>query len=253
MNQDPHHIPPHHYVVAFRGGPLDGRIRPIYDKTYEHEGWRHGVPSRGETGNGGVIWSYAHRWPTACPRYVLSPGDPITAEWRPITDAEFDEGQELEAQWRHWVKVLHPLSYAADAAFFARKSAERRGVTDPDMLYLAGCQAVIAMRRRYSRNALESYMKGDAVPDAVQYLCDVRGNLQVRLFDGRSQWFQPAEDSYTAYPDRHVWIPPVRYTSALLARGPLTVVAHDFITDGDRAKLDTLRNLALSSVAAANA
>jgi hypothetical protein len=249
VNEAPQHIPPHHYAVAFRGGPLHGKIRPIYDKTFEHKGWRHGVPSKGESGNGGVIWSYAHRWPTGCPRYVLTPGDPITAEWRPITDAEFEAGEAAEAAWRHWEKVLRPFEFAGDVAFHARKTAERKGVTDPKMLRLVADNAVVAFRH-FDQLRLESFLAGATIPDEVRYVGDARGNMHVRVEPGRARWFQPAPDAYTAYPDRHVWIPPIRNTSTLLAKGPLTVVSHDFITLADRVKLDALRALAVDAEAA---
>lgn len=246
-------IPAHHYVVLFRDGPLDGQILPIYEKVLAEPGWRHGVPSKGETGNGGVIWSYAHRWPVRCPRYVLTieEGKPVQAHWRTITQEESDRGEFDEATWRSWLRTLHPYPYVGGVAYFARKEAERKGLDDPKTLHIVASNAVAACRQR--ETGQRSFLIGDRIPDTVTYICDVRGNLHVRVQPGRSQWFQPGRDAYTCYPDRHVWIPPIRLTSALLAKGAVTVVPDESINEVDRLKLDSLRKVAVARGAARDA
>ncbi len=238
-------VPHRDFLVEYHGGPLDGRTLPVYSRILDEPGWRHGIPSRGETGNGGVIWAHAHRWPVDCPRYVMTvePGR-LSAEWRGITAAEFDRGEFDEATWRAWQKVLHPFPYHGDTLFFARRAAERKGVDDPATLRLVAGQAVAAARKVLSGQ--DSYLAGDHIPTEVTYVCDVRGNMQVRVEPDRSKWFQPAPDAYTCYPDGYVWVPPIRYTSALLAKGPLTVVPDEWVSEVHRIKLDELRTQAVN-------
>jgi hypothetical protein len=236
------HIPPHHQLVDFYDGPLAGRTRPIYEGILANDGWHHGVPSKNETGNGGVIWSYGHRWPTGCPRYVLTRGEPNTARWRPITDEEFRAGEHAEAAWRSWVKVLHPFPFAGDVALYAREAAERKGITDKKVLLLVASQAVAATRLR--EGASITFVFCDTIPEHYDYVCDVRGNLQVRLRPGRARWFQPGPDVYSDHPTHYQWIPRVRNTSELLAKGPLTVVPADRINAAHAVRLDGLRQAA---------
>lgn len=241
------HVPPHHHLVDFYDGPLAGRTRPIYEGILTNSGWHHGVPSRNESGNGGVIWSYAHRWPTGCPRYVLTPGEPNTAHWRPISREEFRAGEHAEADWRSWGKTLNPFPFAGDVALYAREAAERKGVDDDKMLLLVASQAVAATRLREGANV--SFLYGETIPERYDYLCDVRGNLQVRLRPGRARWFQPGPDVYSDQPTHYQWIPRIRNTSELLAKGPLTVVPTDRINDAHTARIDRLRQVAEAHLA----
>lgn len=236
------HIPPHHHLVDFYDGPLDRRTRPIFEGILTNGDWHHGVPSRNESGNGGVIWSYAHRWPIGCPRYVLTRGEPNVARWRTITREEFRAGERAEAAWRSWTKFLNPFPFAGDIALYAREAAEGKGVDDEKLLLLVASQAVAATRLR--EGATVNFLYGETVPEQYDYLCDVRGNLQVRLRPGRARWFQPGPDVYTDYPVSYQWIPRIRNTSELLAKGPLTVVPADRVNDIHAGRIEQLRRVA---------
>jgi hypothetical protein len=234
------HNPTRSHVVELVGGPLAGRFIAVDAAVLDRPEFHHGIhqPSRGTNG---MLWSYAHRWPTACPRYVIT-AETNTAQWRTVTDAEYEAGEAAEADHMHWLRVLNPLPYAADEAFYARCKARQAGVTDPAALDTVGDTAVYLARRRDGAGRITR--RGHSIPDVVEFVADVRGNLQVRLDPARNAWFQPGQDALTVYPADHVWVPPVRYTSELLRKGPLAEVPHGLITDDDRQRLDLLRKIA---------
>ncbi len=234
----------HRSVVELEGGPLSGHTIPVLPDVLARPEFHHGIhqPSQGING---ILWSYAHRWPTRCPRYVLTPGSPNTARWRGITDAEYQAGEAAEAAHMHWKRVLHPLPYALDVAFYASQRLREQGVEEDRATRFAD-DAVYLARRRDGADRI--FRRGTDVPHDVDYLADVRGNLQVRVGPGREQWFQPGPDDLTIYPDGHIWVPPIRYTSEILRKGPAAAVPRGLITDADEKHLDDLRRLAVSAV-----
>lgn len=231
-------------LVELHDGPLNRRTVAVDRAVLDRPELHHGIhqPSRGTNG---ILWSYAHRWPTTCPRYVITPGDHLTAEWRTITDAEAEAGEAAEADHMHWLRVLRPLPYAAGDAFYARRKAQQAGTTDPVALDTAADTAVYLARRRDGASRI--MRRGDHVPDSVEFLVDVRGNLQVRLEPHRQLWFQPGPDELTVHPDGESWTPPVRYTNELLRKGILAEPPHGLITETDRKRLDQLRRVAASA------
>jgi hypothetical protein len=227
-------------LIRFKGGRWARQTRHA-----DPAGYRHMLPYD----DGSMYWSEASTWPADEPRYVQVGADPIVMTWRLPTDEEMDEGFQEAAQSSRLIRFFHPLTYRHDRVHIAAKAST---APTPAARHLEGQRTAADERRSdgfcvhdgagqlqpHTEPVGPLWLAGDRIPDDVEAICDIRGNLWMRW--SPHCWWQPARDSYTYYDSG--WRPPVRITSYVLrVFGPVTPVPAGWVTDDLRGILATFR------------